>query len=145
MSRNSQFFYLCAVFSAFLWISSTFLPTDISSQFSNPLDLPTVRSRILFELDAPLDYLPPQTLTAILPILHTTLGEVKDLLQPFLNAVEQIREIIIVCPQSSALDVRRQLRATFASLRAADLDVSLWPWQPPMSVNEAVLSCVTQL
>jgi len=132
MSRNSQFLCFCAVFSAFLWVLSTLKPTDI------------VRSRIWFELEAPLDYLPPRTLTAILPILSTTLGELNDLLQPLLNAVGQIREIIIVCPQSAAFDVRRQLRATFAS-QVADLDVSLWPWQYPMAVDEAVLGCVTQL
>lgn len=132
MSRNSQFLCLCAVFSAFLWVLSTFQPT-------NTLD------GIWFELEAPLDYLPPQTLTAILPILPNTLGELNHLLRPLLDAVEQIHEIIIVCPQTAAFDVRRQLRATFTSLRVADLDVSLWPWQPPITMDVAVLGCVSQL
>ncbi|KAF8957453.1 hypothetical protein BDZ97DRAFT_1906800 [Flammula alnicola] len=83
---------------------------------------------------------PPQSLTAILPILSVSLHKTQDLLEPFLHPLEHIREVVIVCPDAIASDVRRMLQKTFASLGSADHpDVSLRPWQGHLNTSAATL------
>ena len=82
------------------------------------------------QLDESLCMIPPQSMTAILPITPSSLLEAPYLLAPFLEFQEHIREVIIVCPAGIASDVRRILQQIFSSLEfTSHPDVSLLPWQ----------------
>ncbi len=158
MSRNQQFISLSLVLFVGIWLLSALssspvvlqnLSPELEHQFQNPplLDLK------MLSLDASLDYLPSRTLSAILPILPTTLDDMKDLLDPFLNfnsRVGPLREVIIVCPQSTVAEVRRELQAMFSSSspEGVDLHVSLrpWPWQQTHAdVQTAVLGFAAEV
>jgi hypothetical protein len=83
---------------------------------------------------------PPQSMTVILPIISGTLHNTQYLLAPFLHPLERIREVIVICPDAIALDVRRRLQKTFASQGSPDHpDISLRPWQGHLDINIAVL------
>lgn len=156
MSRNQQFLSLSLVLFVGIWLLSAFLSSPVVLQnlspelehhFQNP---PLLLDLKMLSLDASLDYLPSGTLSAILPILPTTLGDMKDLLDPFLNfnsRFSPLREVIIVCPQSAVAEVRRELQAMFSS-EGVDLHVSLrpWPWQQTHAdVQTAVLGFAAEV
>lgn len=91
-------------------------------------------------LDESLRMIPPQSMTAILPITPSSLLEAQYLLAPFLEFQEHIREVIIVCPAGIASDVRRILQQIFSSLEFANHpDVSLQPWQRHSKVSSNTL------
>jgi len=92
------------------------------------------------QLDESLCVIPPQSMTAILPITPNSLLEVPYLLAPFLEFQEHIREVIIVCPAGIASDVRRSLQQIFSSLEFSNHpDVSLQPWQRYSEVSSCIL------
>ena len=94
----------------------------------------------LSQLDESLCMIPPQSMTAILPITPSSLLDAPYLLTPFLEFQEHIREVIIVCPASIASDVRRILQQIFSSLEFANHpDVSLQPWQRHSGVSAYTL------
>jgi len=92
------------------------------------------------QLEVSLGVIPPQSMTAILPITPGSLLEAPYLLSPFLEFQEHIREVIIVCPAGIASDVRRILQQIFSSLESANHpDVSLQPWQRYSEVSACIL------
>ena len=87
--------------------------------------------------------IPPQSLTAILPVVPGSLNRIPETLLPFLRPSKFIREIIIVCPESIATRVRQILRKTVVSIRTMDHpDISLHPWvghlDPAIGVLRAI-------
>ncbi|CAA7267399.1 unnamed protein product [Cyclocybe aegerita] len=111
--------------------------TSNSNSSSKPAE---ATDNILAELVQSLTPIPPQSLTAILPILPHTLDRTADLLHPFLEPLQSLRELLIICPDSITADVRRELQRAFAALdSAAYPDVSLQPWQGYMQVHAASL------
>ncbi len=87
-----------------------------------------------------LGLVPPQSVTAVLPILSGSVEKMQDLLEPFLHPLEHIFELVIICPDAIVADVRRMLQKTFASLSSHDHpDVSLRPWQGYTELSIATL------
>lgn len=73
--------------------------------------------------------IPPQSLTAILPILPGSLHRTEELIQPFLEPQEHVLELVIVCPDTIASSIRHVLQDTFSSLQSEGHPViSLHPW-----------------
>lgn len=91
--------------------------------------------------------IPPQSLTAILPVLSGSLHRIEELLEPFLVPQEHVRELVIVCPDTITSVIRRVLQDTFASLQSEGHPViSLHPWHDlhaPFAALKAVATATT--
>jgi len=83
---------------------------------------------------------PPQSLTALLPVLAHTLEQMYETLEPFLNeAPDTLREVVILCPESIFTAVRRELQRTFSSSTFANhADVFLHPYHWTLSTQAAI-------
>lgn len=156
MFRNQHFITLSLVLFVTLWSLSAFFSSTVvlnnlppkSEERLEYLNPPLLLDLRTLSLDAPLDYLPSQTLTAILPLLPINLGDMRDMLAPFFNPrVRSLREVIVICPQSTLAEVRRELQAMFSSpsLGSVDFHVSLQPWHAHADVQKAVLWCAAEV
>ncbi|KAF8159700.1 hypothetical protein B0H34DRAFT_654996 [Crassisporium funariophilum] len=90
--------------------------------------------------------IPRHSLTAILPITPQTMNRTQMTLLPFLAPSNCLREIILVCPDFIATDVRRILQRIFVSTGTADQpDVSLHPWIGYMLPSLAVIRAIADV
>ena len=141
--------HLVCVTSACLFLLSIFLysslylnvGTDVVTMPKNPAHLEDI------PLSPPESTLiPPQSLTAILPVVPSSLNRMPEILLPFLKPSTFIREIILVCPESIATPARQMLQRTFSSIGSTDHpDVSLHPWVGRLDPAIGVLRAISQV
>jgi len=157
-AQHHLIFWLTALGSAYscLWVNSLFHPPDTrsvtlistppgdASLFTFPaMDAPLIP----FLLETPLSTIPPQSLTALLPVLAHTLEQMHETLEPFLNeAPDTLREVVVLCPESIVTAVRRELQRTFSTSTFANhADVSLHPYHWTLSIQTAIDQAIASL
>lgn len=85
------------------------------------------------------------SLTAILPLIPSTLPDLDELLAPFLVSTGILYEVAIVCPHALVADIHRQLRVVLSNAPLGHPKVSLYPWSGHTHHHQASLELVARV
>lgn len=86
-----------------------------------------------------------QSLTVVLPVIHSTLPRLDHLLAPFLVSTTIIYEVAIVCPQTLVSDAHRKLRTVLSNATLGHPKVSLYPWSGLVHHHQASLDVIARV
>ncbi|KAG0705557.1 hypothetical protein DFH29DRAFT_905956 [Suillus ampliporus] len=144
---RSLFFF--GLFAATLWLwmpRSPLEPAESSAPGMDKVDeVPyTPRSPVSNFSDTP--PIENHSLTAVLPIISHSLEGLEFLLSPFLVPSDNIREVILICPQKILSDARRALKIILSYRNTVDHpNVSLLPYAGSSYRNSTLISAASRV
>ncbi|KAG1728054.1 uncharacterized protein EDB91DRAFT_1228589 [Suillus paluster] len=141
--------FLLGLFAATLWLWMPRGPDTLSAPgnsegMDNVDNVPRTLSLVSnFSGTPPIE---SHSLTVVLPILPHHLEGLDVLLSPFLVPSDNIREVILICPQNTLSDARRVLKKILSYSGTVDHpNLSLLPYTSSSSHNSTLLSSASRV